>query len=106
MIKNAIFCIEMNSIKKSARRIHLKPVEYKWVKNILNVAKYDYYVRRDIINNGELNNRTHNILSKNKSIDADGHSGFSFIWSVAVARDVLLTKSKLKSHEQGVGCYE
>ena len=91
-------------MNKVGRVIYLKPREYKWVKNILTAAKYDFYLRRNIIAGTEMNDRSERILMANKQIQEDGHGGYTIVWSVEVARDVIKNKLKLKSHPLGVSC--
>ena len=72
--------------------IRLQRTEYRWIKNIINVAKKDIRFRNDIksgIKDGKIGVYTNHILTWNPKIGKDKHSYDSKRWCVIVASEIL-----------------
>jgi hypothetical protein len=83
-----------------SRVISLRPLEYRWVTNILKTIKSNPQIKKSIIN-GKLDSSTKHILEKCPRIDLDDHTDHTLWWSVSMAKIVLKTKSKPRKNNQG-----
>lgn len=88
---------------QSIRIIHVRPIEHRWVANIIRAARKDEYLRNSIL--GLSKSRSYPCVDTKKfpEIDEDGHSGGSFSWSCSLAREALIGQAKIRKHKDGIG---
>jgi hypothetical protein len=95
----------MNNFKKLPKIVLLGTHEYRWVNNILKLAKRERSFKYDLIR-GEMGRYSHLLIKQCSEIEKDGHSGYSMSWSLALAGKILRVKSKIRQHESGHKCFE
>jgi hypothetical protein len=86
----------MQGIIRLPKLVHIHPTEYRWIKNILNAAKKDAYIRRCILKGEDFN-----WINTYPEIKNDEHTGGTMMWSVTMAREILISGSKIKKHNKG-----
>lgn len=90
----------MQNIIKLPRLLLLRPAEYKWINNILNVAKRDAHVKKCLID-GQAYQCLDKVLHKCPKIDKDGHTGYTIAWPLNMAGEILKSESKIRKHKDG-----
>jgi len=80
----------------------IQPMEYKWIKNIFNLAKENSSFR-DNIRKLKINSYTNRRLASCLEIVKDGHSGGTMDWSLGLASHILNTGTKLRKCNCGSG---
>lgn len=81
--------------------VYLKPSEFQWVNNFLRVAKKDKYVKYVIMNKYHDSILIDYVVQNYPKIDNDGHSGYTFQWTLLMANQVLTTNSIIRKHKFG-----
>lgn len=75
--------------------ILLRPREYRWVNNILKLAKRDRRLKALIITLAHDEYLFKALIKENHSID-------SLNWSILLCRHILVTDAKVRKHKLGV----
>ena len=82
--------------------LHIRPVEYKWIKNILNLSKKNSSFRNNI-RKLKINSYTNRRLASCLEINKDGHTMGTMNWSLRLVSHVLNTRTMLKKCDCGTG---
>lgn len=76
-----------------------KPVEYKWVTNMLRAAHQHIEVRKFIVGGSDTNMILSHRLSK--KLKSNHHSTGSFIWTLNIVKLILRNDMRVIKHKSG-----
>jgi hypothetical protein len=90
----------MNRNTKLSKIVLIRYREYKWINNVLKLAKRSSYIKKCVMNE-KLSLRCESILKSKSIIKKDKHKKGSLSYSINMARYVLKEKAEIRECKQG-----
>lgn len=82
------------------KTFYLRPAEYKWVNNVLKLARKNKKIERAIMS-GNIDHDIINTMISYRAITKDDHSLGSMNWTIHMTRLIITNKIKVRKHRDG-----
>lgn len=81
--------------------VRIRPTEYKWIKNVINLANRNKYVKNAIMTD-KMDYKAEYSLMRDIEIYKDGHTGGTISRSLIMSRTIFITNAKIRKHKSGL----